>query len=236
MSRRTDYPLAGKVFCLTLTQQKTNATMTANTPKGGSGLPSPRFSCQRCKPSHSLHMVDIYKAVSKKLKTVKITPRLHKLMVVTEWERYKRDREQTNTEIKRLNTLKANNKKSIEEAEETLNRMKYGSKPATKHEIEIQQRSLKRMQEDQKNLNRQIAKFDEDSIERYYDLDAFLELAKNAFRWWKKATPEQKRRMADIIISNVVVDGRNVASVSLNEPFEECAKEEKILDGRGERT
>ena|GEM_PF-1069284 len=236
VSRRTDYPLAGKVFCTVLHGQKLTATMTANAPKGGSGIPSPRFSCQRCKPSHSLHMEEIYKAVEKKLKTVKITPRLHKLMIVTEWERYKRDREQMKTERKRLNTLKANNDKKIEEAEEILNRMKYRSQKATKREIEIQQRVLTRMHEDQKNLNKQIAKLDEDSIERYYDLDAFLELAKNAYRWWKKATEPQKRRMADIIISNVMVEGGKVASVTLNEPFEECSEGGEDLDGRGERT
>lgn len=73
-------------------------------------------------------------------------------------------------------------------------------------------------------------------IQRYYDLDAFLELAKNAYRWWKKATPEQKRQMADILISNVVIEGNKVASVSLVEPFEECANSDETLDGRGERT
>ncbi len=231
-SRRTDYPLAGKVLCAIFYKQKVNATMTANSPKGGSGKASPRFSCQRCKPSHSLHMEEIYNAVGEKLKKVKITPRMHKLMVVTEWERYKRDKEQMNTEGKRLLTLKANAKRDMTEAEETLNRMKYGSKPATKQEIKIQERVLTRYQEDVKNLNEKIAKLDEDGIQRYYDLDAFLELAKNAFRWWKKATPEQKRQMADILISNVVIEGNKVASVSLVEPFEECANNDETLDGR----
>lgn len=53
-------------------------------------------------------------------------------MVVTEWERYKPDRAQMNTKSKQLLTLKANNKKATEDAEETINRMKYGSQMATK--------------------------------------------------------------------------------------------------------
>ena len=38
--------------------------------------------------------------------------------------------------------------------------------------------------------------------------------------------------MADILISNVVIEGHKVASVSLVEPFEECSKGEETLDGR----
>lgn len=182
-SGRTDYAHAGKVFCHVLLREKVNATMFANAPKSGTGIPSSRFSCQRCKLSHNLHMEEIDEAVAEKLKKVKITPQMHKLMVVTEWERYKRDKEQMNIKGKRLLTLKANAKKDMTEAEETLSRMKYCSKPATKQEIKIQERVLACHQEDVKNPNEKIAKLDEDGIQRYYDLDAFLELAKNAFRW-----------------------------------------------------
>jgi len=54
---------------------------------------------------------------------------------------------------------------------------------------------------------------------RYYDLDAFLELSKNGSVWWRKASDEKKLKMAELLILNVVVDGNNVTSVSLAEPF-----------------
>ena len=63
-------------------------------------------------------------------------------------------------------------------------------------------------------------------------LDAFLEPAKNVCRWWKKASPEKKRILADMIVSNVVVDGDKVASVTLTPQFEEWAKRKKTDDGR----
>ncbi len=42
--------------------------------------------------------------------------------------------------------------------------------------------------------------------------------------------------MADSIISNVMVKGHAVVSVTLIEPFEECSKSDKNLDGRDGET
>lgn len=73
-------------------------------------------------------------------------------------------------------------------------------------------------------------------MQRYNDLDAFLELSKNASRYWKKALDDKKRILADMIVSNVMVDGDKVASVTLTPQFEEWSKRKKTDDGRGERT
>lgn len=69
-------------------------------------------------------------------------------------------------------------------------------------------------------------------MERYFELDAFLELARNGSHWWNKATDDKKRKMADLIVSNVIIKGNKVASVSLAEPFHGWSLREKNLNGR----
>ncbi|MEK7137774.1 MAG: hypothetical protein AAB853_05845 [Patescibacteria group bacterium] len=71
------------------------------------------------------------------------------------------------------------------------------------------------------------------SMQLYNDLDAFLELCKNGSHYWKKALDDKKRILADMIVSNVMVDGDKVASVTLTPQFEEWAKRSKTDDGRG---
>lgn len=87
------------------------------------------------------------------------------------------------------------------------------------------------MQVLQEELHNREGQLNEEGVARYNDLDSFLELAKNASGWWKKANDKQKREMADLLVLNVVVHGNNVASVSLNEPFATWAKRSKTMDG-----
>jgi len=72
----------------------------------------------------------------------------------------------------------------------------------------------------------------EDCDARYNDLDAFLELAKNGSLCCKKASDELKRHLADILISNVIVEENKVASVSLQEPFAGWAKSRNSSESR----
>ena len=234
--KRSLYALAGKVFCLHLHAQGQIATLTGNTPKGGSGLPSPRYTCQRCTPQHSANMEAIFTAVAEKLKDVKLTEREHKKLVVTEWVRFERERDEAEANRRQLNVLKGTNKTELEEAEAILNKMKYGTPRAGVSEIAAQERTLKKLREEQQNLVKREEKLNEEGIARYDDLDAFLELSKNASGWWKKASPEQKRGMAELLLSNVMIEGNEVASVSLAEPFATWAKREKTDDGRDDRT
>jgi DNA invertase Pin-like site-specific DNA recombinase len=118
--RRTDYPLSGKVLCKLLHDRKQLATMTATSPKGGSGIPSPRFMCQRCTPQHSVNMPALFAAVGEKLKDVKLTEREHKILVVTEWVKYERERESEDTELRQIAALKGTNKQEITDTREEL--------------------------------------------------------------------------------------------------------------------
>ena len=77
---------------------------------------------------------------------------------------------------------------------------------------------------EQKDLLKREEKLNEESIARYDDLDSFLELAKNGSLWWKKASDEKKIKMAVLLVLNVMIDGNNVASISLAEPFAGWAK------------
>ena len=95
---------------------------------------------------------------------------------------------------------------------------------------------VERLRNEQKELVKREEKLNEDNIARYDDLDTFLELSKNASGWWKKANDAQKRRMAEILLSNVIIEGNKVASVSLSEPFLGWSLRGKNLDGRDERT
>ncbi len=228
-SRRSKYPLASnKVFCALRHEKKLLATMTPNKPTGGSQKPSPRFTCQRCKPSHSIYMETIFDAIGEKLKEVKLTEREHKILVVTEWHEYKQERLQTEATERQLAALKASNKKDIEESEERLNAMKYSKPRATEKECDSEERKLKRLREEKKSLLSREGKLDDEGMRRYEQLDAFLELASNGSNWWKKATDEQKRQIADLVVSNVVINGDNVASVSLAEPFNSWSLEKKV--------
>jgi hypothetical protein len=206
--------------------------MTPSKPTDGSGNPSPRFACQRCKPSHSIGMEDVFDAIGEKLKEVKITEQEHEMLVIAEWEDYKIEREQSEAEKRRIVALKASNKSDTDETKERLNTMKYSKPKAKPDEIAVEERRLIRLDDERKSLLKREEKVGDESMERYYALDAFLELARNGSQWWKKASDEQKRKLADLIVSNVVIDDNKVASVSLAEPFAGWAKRGKDLDGR----
>ncbi len=97
-------------------------------------------------------------------------------------------------------------------------------------------RKLKRHEDERKSLLKREEQVGDNSMERYYALDAFLELARNGSHWWNKASDDKKRKMADLIVSNVMVNGDKVASVTLTPQFEKWSKREKTDDGRGGRT
>ena len=64
----------------------------------------------------------------------------------------------------------------------------------------------------------------------------FLELSKNALTHWQNADEIQKRKICEILFSNLTVSKSEVASVSLNEPFCHIEKLKDVLSGRGSRT
>ena len=235
--RKAKYSLSGKVFCKARQEAGLSPyTMFANTPRGGSGLPSPRFSCHRCKGHRSVHMERIFKAVEVKLRGVRLTEREHKLFVVSAWEKYRKDRDRVQLARQQIASLKTQNVQEIEEAEEILNTMEYGSRKASAERITAQKSRLQRLRDEQKSLRQREEKNEEEGLRRYFDLRAFLELAKSGSRWWRKASPEQKRLMGDILISNVIVDMQGRPTVSLAEPFLEWSKGKKGKSGRGDRT
>ncbi len=236
--RRSAYPLpSSKVLCSVRQVDKSLiATMTPNRPRSGSGTLSPRFSCQRCKPQHSIGMEDVFDAIGEKLKDVKLTEQEHEMLVIAEWEDYKVEREQAEAEKRRIAALKSSNEKDTEETKERLNAMKYPKPTATPDEIAAEERKLKRLEDERKSLLKREEQVGDGSMERYYALDAFLELARNASLYWKKASNEKKRKMADLIVSNVIIERDKVASISLAEPFLAWSLRGKDLDGRDERT
>ena len=234
--KRSQYPLAGKVLCEERYKAKEQAGMTANTPKSGSGKDSPRFTCQRCKPQHSICFDDLFAEIEKTLNGISITEMEHKMLVVTEWERYQHEREEIESSKRQILALKSKNGHDTQEAEETLNTMQYSSQKASQKEIEVQKRKVTRLHEEAKSLNKREEAHTDDGIVEFYNLDAFLELARNASNWWNKANHEQKRKMADILVSNVYIEGNIVASVSLNEPFDTWSTRGKDDDGRGDWT
>lgn len=230
-----DYPLAGKVWCAVCMKEGRRPTMFANAPKGGSKKPSPRFSCQRCNPSHSKGMEEIFVAVGLKLRDVKLTQREHKRLVVHEWMKYQRNKSSREIELRQVNKLMADLKDEIEEAEATLNNMQYGSKKASQHAVDVQKRQVKRLHADQTRYIEREAYLKKQTLSAYWELDAFLELAKNGSGWWKDALDEEKRLMADILISNVTVEPKGKLTVELSEPFRDWATRHKD-SGRDERT
>jgi dsDNA-specific endonuclease/ATPase MutS2 len=161
---------------------------------------------------------------------LKLTERDHKILVVTEWHEFKKDREAFDEALRHIAALKGTNKTDIEACEERLNEMKYGDKKAP--------RKWARLDEERESLLKREEEIGRESMQRYNDLDAFLELCKNGSRFWKKAKPDKKRILADMIVSNAMIDGDKVASVTLTPQFEAWAKRGKNLDGRdgGTRT
>lgn len=80
-------------------------------------------------------MESIFAAVGRQLTSIHLTDRQHKQLVITEWEEHLRVRSEEDITRKQLVALKAANQKQVEEAEETLNTMKYRTKPATPTEV-----------------------------------------------------------------------------------------------------
>lgn len=229
--KRTNRPLAGKVLCKARHERGELATLTSGAPTDGSGKLSPRFMCQRCSPQHSINMHDIFAVVGEKLNDIKLTEKEQKLMVVSEWMNYEKERATEEITRRQLAVMKGKNKTEIDESRLMLRRMKHGATKAPEEEIEAETQRLKRLEDEQKELVKREEQLNEDSIVRYHDLDAFLELAKNGSLWWKKADEEQKRKMAELLILNVIVDTDKKAVVSLNEPFATWAKRDKKYNG-----
>lgn len=228
--KRSTYPLAGKMICKERQEAGLLATMTAASPRSGSGALSPRFMCQRCKPQHSINLKNIFGAVEEKLKEIAMTEREHKLLVVTEWRLYEEEREGEERTRRQIAALKGSNQQDITKAREGLNTMKYEER-ASADEIAVQEAKVRRLTAEQEALVEREKKLNDDSTTRYEDLDAFLELAKNGSLWWNKANDEQKVKIADLLILNAIIDREGTATVSLAEPFASWSKRSKVSDG-----
>lgn len=234
--RSTGYALSGKVLCSIRQSAGGLATMIGASPRGASGKHYPMYACRRCGKEHSIQEEEVFKAVGEKLKTVRMMEREHKIMVVTAWHKFEQDRSTEMATRKQNDILKTATLQDLAATEEELNRMKYGDRRASDHEIAVHEKKLKRLQEEQKQHHKREERLNEESVARYYDLDAFLELAKNGYHWWKKASPEQKRKMADIIVLNIIVTPEKEATVSLQEDFEILSKRKKDSDGGRRQT
>lgn len=230
--RQGSYALSGKVYCkIRHDAGVAPFGMTGQTPRGGSKKLSPRFTCQRCKPSHSVNMDDLFEAIAKKIKNLKPTERDHKKFVFAMWEQYQEDLQEEDATRRQLATLKGENEQELKDARATKLNMQFSRKKVSKEDFELIEEEIKSLTVEQKNLQKREAFLNQESLDRYNDLEAFLELTKNASSWWKKANDEQKRRMADTLLLNVEVEGNEVAKVSLKEQFEKWLKRPKDGDG-----
>lgn len=231
--RRTDRPLSGKVLCKTQLEADNLATMSYAPSKGGTKKPAHRFFCSRCK-YHSINIKDVFDAVEGKIKEVKISEREHKKFVITHWSQYEAERQQFLYSKRQIQSLKASNDDDIEFQRSILRGMEYGPKPASDDEINSQKLDLQRLEREAVDLIEREKNLVEESIEQYYDTEAFLKLAKDGYLLWKKADENKKRDLGDLLVLNVIVEGGKVALVTLNEPFEGWSKdlkEKKIDDG-----
>lgn len=64
----------------------------------------------------------------------------------------------------------------------------------------------------------------------------FLELSINAHQYWALANNDQKRRISEILLLNLIVDGKEVQSMTLKKPFDRWLKGDKIQNGGHART
>lgn len=226
--RRTDRPLSGKVLCKTQHEKGKLATMSYSPSKGGTKKPSHRFFCERCEKYHSINLEkELYTAIGEKIKQMKITEREHKRLVITHWVQYESDREDYLFSKKQIQSLKAMTDDDIKQQEAVLRNMEYRTKRAPEHQIEAQKLVIQNLQTQALNLVEREKKLVQESIEQYYDSEAFLKLAKDGYSYWNTKDEAKKRDLGDLLVLNVMVVGNKVAEVTLNEPFESYTKERK---------
>ena len=83
--------------------------------------------------------------------------------------------------------------------------------------------------EEQKETDQQF----EDDL---FTFESFLELSTNAHRYWAAANPDQKHRIAVILLLNLTIDSGVVQSITYKEPFAKWLNRDEIHNGGYART
>lgn len=87
---------------------------------------------------------------------------------------------------------------------------------------------------DQARIKEQLAEIKRDAGAVLRNLEKTVELAKSASMLYKTASPEKKRELLRVLLSNIAVSGKNV-EITLALPFRLIAGREKSDDGRAYR-
>ena len=87
---------------------------------------------------------------------------------------------------------------------------------------------------EQTELNQKIADLRQGGARHFKQLETAVELARDASILYQKASVENKRKLLKILLSNVIVSGKNV-EIMLSVPFRLIAEREKCDDGRAYR-
>ncbi len=64
----------------------------------------------------------------------------------------------------------------------------------------------------------------------------FLELSTNAHKYWAAANPTQKHKISEILLLNLVVNGKDIQSITYKEPFSKWLNRAEINNGGYART
>jgi site-specific DNA recombinase len=137
--------------------------------------------------------------------------------------------------IRSLTSKRGHAKKNLKEELEKLSALAVRKDSASKKAYDHISEGIEGIEVEIKRYTKQIAAMEDDEVCVAGSLKDFLELSRNAYRYWQKADMVQKRQIAEILFSNLEVGKSEVASVRLNEPFESLRIHPKVLNGRGYR-
>ena len=111
-------------------------------------------------------------------------------------------------------------------------------KAALVRQNEYDQDARKRIEKQKKTLKNELQhnrverkNIDSDFEDDLFTYKTFLELSTNADVYWLNANHEEKHKIAEILLLNLIVEGQKVRSITYKSPFAEWIKKRNVANG-----
>ncbi|MBT5016100.1 recombinase family protein [Candidatus Peregrinibacteria bacterium] len=223
--RKHSFPFRGLLIC-----KHCGRNLTAGAPKGGGGRYLTYWCYNKeCTGSSSIRAQEVIRVMGKILSNFKLTEKEYeKYLQATKKESFKIKQnlyKEKSFYAKRLKVLD-------QEIEELIEQWMFRKKDLDEKEKEVYEKNkasyesgIKKCQDLIKKVDRQLKEL------KPMDFKKLLNTLKTLSTSLKHGTGAQKDDIAQNLFLNLVIDGSQVATVSLKEPFMSMLNDPKILNG-----
>ncbi len=177
----------------------------------------------------------IFEAIEREIQKIDLTQKEYDQFVIGQREFLENKRSERKQKRKRLTEVIDRAERDLEESEATKAKMisqdqfDADAKKWHKDKKSVLKEEFLNYKKEQQDID---GEFDKDMI----TFEAFLELSNNAHHYWAKANPQQKHRIAEIMLLNLIVKGKEVQSMTFKKPFDKWLKTQEGNSGGHART